>query len=173
MAMRGAPKVQRDVALGREATAWRLREQGRTQAQIAEELGVTQPAVSRMLRRFEKKLVKELAEEALVVKVRQTRQLEYIAAQAMLGWERSKQPKKTVGRRSKAGGEGQADEVTTQQVSEQCGDVRFLTEVRAALADIRKIWGVDAPQKHEVSAAPTPIKLITVFQPDQAGRPSG
>ena len=32
----------------------------------------------------------------------------------------------------------------------QCGDPRYLAEIRACLADIRKIWGLDAPQKAEV-----------------------
>ncbi|WP_395089304.1 hypothetical protein [Armatimonas sp.] len=35
----------------------------------------------------------------------------------------------------------------------QCGDPRYLAEIRASLADIRKIWGLDAPVKQEIAGA--------------------
>jgi hypothetical protein len=42
-------------------------------------------------------------------------------------------------------------ERTVTTVSEgQCGDPRYLAEIRSCLAEIRKIWGLDAPKKAEV-----------------------
>ena len=40
--------------------------------------------------------------------------------------------------------------VTTTTTS-QCGDPRYLAEIRACLADIRRIWGTDAPAKQELT----------------------
>jgi hypothetical protein len=36
--------------------------------------------------------------------------------------------------------------LTETQVETRAGDVRFLAEARAALADIRKLYGLDAPK---------------------------
>src|SRR5262249_51119734 len=50
-------------------------------------------------------------------------------------WERSK---------GAAGGSG----VATTSAEGQGGDVKYIAESRAALADVRKTWGADAPLKH-------------------------
>lgn len=39
----------------------------------------------------------------------------------------------------------------TNTTEHQCGDVRYLAEIRATLAEIRKIWGLDAPVKQELT----------------------
>ena len=36
----------------------------------------------------------------------------------------------------------------------QHGDPRYLEEARKALADLRKIWGVDAPARMSIEASP-------------------
>jgi hypothetical protein len=51
----------------------------------------------------------------------------------------------------------------TQQAQEQFGDVRFLQEARAVLADIRDIWGANAPKRTELDAtvdAPLQIREV-------------
>lgn len=37
----------------------------------------------------------------------------------------------------------------------QCGDPRYLAEIRSCLADIRKIWGLEAPVKSEIETRDT------------------
>ena len=41
-------------------------------------------------------------------------------------------------------------------VENQHGDPRYLEEARKALADHRKLWGLDAPHKVDVRASRTP-----------------
>jgi len=56
-------------------------------------------------------------------------------------------------RREREGGPRMAAvlERTVTTVTEgQCGDPRYLAEIRSCLAEIRKIWGLDAPKKAEV-----------------------
>ena len=45
--------------------------------------------------------------------------------------------------------EGLIERTLTNTSQGQCGDPRYLAEIRANLADIRKIWGLDAPVKQE------------------------
>ncbi|HJU27910.1 MAG TPA: hypothetical protein VJ718_02005 [Candidatus Binataceae bacterium] len=83
-------------------------------------------------------------------RARQLRMLENAVEEAMAAWERSKQParrvRKKAGRAAGAGEAGldQAIELTETQIETQVGDVRFLAEAGAALADIRKLYGLDA-----------------------------
>ena len=41
-------------------------------------------------------------------------------------------------------------------VEDQHGDPRYLGEGRKALADLRKLWGLDAPQKVDIRATQNP-----------------
>jgi hypothetical protein len=83
------------------------------------------------------------------MKAAQARVLEHAIDEAMDGWERSKaaakRVKRTSGKPSRAGGVAETD-VTATEVSARVGDVRFLTEARAALADLRKLFGLDAAE---------------------------
>ena len=46
-------------------------------------------------------------------------------------------------------------------VENQHGDPRYLDEARKALADLRKLWGLDAPQKVDVRASRNPYADMT------------
>lgn len=46
---------------------------------------------------------------------------------------------------------GLLERTLTKTSQGQCGDPRYLAEIRACLADIRKIWGLDAPTKQELT----------------------
>lgn len=43
------------------------------------------------------------------------------------------------------------EETTTKEARGQAGDPRFLDQARGAMADIRTIWGLDAPKKNELT----------------------
>lgn len=46
---------------------------------------------------------------------------------------------------------GLLERTLTRTSQGQCGDPRYLAEIRACLSDIRKIWGLDAPVKQELT----------------------
>lgn len=137
------------VARLRERLAFDLAAtKGLTEVQIAGELArqglgeVSQQAVSKMLRRVEARMLKEMNEEVRLKKALQDAALLNIYRDAMVAWEASKSPQRSV--TTKEGADGIVRE--TQTVSrEREGDPRFLEQARQALADIRKIWGVDEP----------------------------
>lgn len=178
------PEVVRD----RERKAWDLRQRFWTEARIAQELGISQPAVSKILRRVETRLADRFAKRASRIKARQTAQLEVIATEAFDAWLHSKTPQLTERTTKKAGGpprsEAQADPGGGQDEGEPAGveavdltfevvtlnesrthhcDSSLLNQARAALADIRSIWGLDSPKKSEV-AGPEGRPLISVVE---------
>jgi len=140
----------------REQEAWRLRVAGFSQWQIAEKLDISQPAVSKILARVGKRLAEEFLEEVRSVKMAQTETLERIMAESLAAWQRSKQDAQTLatvhGRTTVKDGEVIAlpDQIT-QTVTGQSGNPAHLAQARGALADIRSLWGLDAPQRQEHS----------------------
>src|SRR5205823_4360578 len=75
----------------REVVAWTSRKQGRTQGQIAEELGISQPAVSKILRRVDRRTLKRLERDVKLVKVKQAERLDELYQEAMWAWNDSKE----------------------------------------------------------------------------------
>lgn len=166
-------KVTPTEAREHERRAWELRCKGWTYQRIAAEIKVDQSAVCKILRRTSDRVLAELGEDVKARKVEQTAQLEHVADECLQAWERSKQAHKRV-RQTKAGGEGEATVV--QEASDQCGDVAYVEQWRAIQADIRKIWGLDAPTKSEHSGPgglPLAISFIEVPRDDQPVPPAG
>jgi predicted transcriptional regulator len=163
--------IPKEVTAERERKAWKLRQKCWTEARIAEELDLTQQAVSAILRRVEKRLSAQFQSRAEEIKAAQTAQLEYLADQALQAWERSQEDAEgartvTEAVELKTNEETLDDEntpirrkqvlvpaekITTTRTSEgQSGDPRFLAEARNALSEIRDIWGLNAPKKTDV-----------------------
>jgi predicted transcriptional regulator len=150
---------QRDKAADNERRAWDLRLQGWTQQQIAEELGLSQSTVCVALDRIEKKLAREFRDHAEEVKARQTEQLQMVFQAAWEQWRRScedAQKVKTVKGRvaSNEAGYIPLPDLVTEMVEGQSGNPALLSQAMKALADIRTIWGMDAPKKSEVKLNP-------------------
>lgn len=131
---------------------------GRTQHQIAANLGISQPAVSKIERRIEERLLADAAYQAERQRARQTLQLRYIYGEALDAWHASKAD--AVRRRQrKAEGVGAAGGSVAGVVAEnQHGDPRYLEVARKALGDLRDVWGVNAPERIE---AVTPFATMT------------
>jgi len=131
---------------------------GRTQHQIAANLGISQPAVSKIERRIEERLLADAAYQAERQRARQTLQLRYIYGEALDAWHASKAD--AVRRRQrKAEGVGAAGGSVAEVVAEnQHGDPRYLEVARKALGDLRDVWGVNAPERIE---AVTPFATMT------------
>ncbi len=80
----------------REKQVWLLRCKCWTEQRIANELGIDQATVSRMLKRKAESLSLQLAQEASAMKAAQSAQHEHIAMEAMEAWEASKEDAVTV-----------------------------------------------------------------------------
>lgn len=144
-----------EIARQREELAYELcTTKGMTEREIAEEIGrrglgpVSQPAVSKMLRRVEARALAAQAERVASYKIRQTESLERAFAKAMACFEASKGTK--IDRTEKVDADGAIKEVVTVERT-SCGDPRFLAEARQALADVRQIWGLNAPAQTKAS----------------------
>lgn len=126
---------------------------GESQHQIAATLGISQAAVSKILRRADDQTLQELRERGLRVKARQLQQLEHIRAEAISAWHRSKAD--AVRRRQRrTDGAGVGTAVAEVVTEAQHGDPRYLAEARNALSDQRKLLGLDAPQQVQLDARP-------------------
>jgi predicted transcriptional regulator len=139
----------------RELRAIELAVRGRSQHQIAEDLGVSQAAVSKLLKRVDTRLLREFAETLERQKVRHTLRLEHLYSEAKHAWTESQADATRRRQRKSQGGRGEATvaEIVTEN---QHGDPRYLDEARKALGDLRKVWGLDAPQKVDLRAARNP-----------------
>ena len=141
----------------RELRVMELSVAGWSQHQIAGDLGISQAAVSKMLKRIELRVLRELADTVERQKARQTLRLEHLFAEAMRSWQDSKTDSTRRRQRKTDGGTcGAGSTVAELVVENQHGDPRYLEEARKALADHRKIWGLDAPQKVDVRATRNP-----------------
>lgn len=156
----------------RKMEAWRLRVQGWTQARIADELKMTQQAVSQLLKKTETELAAEFLGEAAEIKARQTAQLEAVYEEAMDQWRRScedAERNQVVSGRVKATDMGltiDLPDLVTKTTEGQSGNPALLEKAMKALADIRAIWGLDAPQKKDVTSGGEPFKVYAGFDPE-------
>ena len=126
---------------------------GRTQHQIAEALGVSQPAVCKIVRRVEESLLADLAYKAERQRARQTLRLEHIYGHAMQAWQDSTQ-EGLRRRQRKTEHDGGPESTVSGLISEnRHGDPRYLDQARKALADLRKVWGIDAPERVSIDTS--------------------
>jgi len=135
----------------RELRALELAVLGWSQLQIAADLGISQAAVSKLLKRVELRLLREMTETVQRQKARQMLRLERLFVEAMQAWHASQaDTTRRRQRHTQSGGGGAGATVAELVVENQHGDPRYLDEARKALTDQRKLWGLDAPQKVEV-----------------------
>jgi hypothetical protein len=136
--------VNRQQVLEHERRTWHLRCRGWAQTRIADSLGLSQPAVSKILRRIELRELKRLAGSVERIKATQNGQLEHILEEALDAWHRSKAPKKRASSRTQGGaGDGPGGTVTTQEAIERDGDPVHLYCAMQALAHQRSLFGLD------------------------------
>ena len=174
-------KVPRALVVERETTAWTMACQGRTQYEIAAKLGISQPAVSQILKRVSTRVLKQLETEVAQRKALQNIRLEGIYAEAMDAWHESKQPKKKSRSKKLVAGGGLTPEQltaardgvplhvgqrtvreeTTNEAATCDGNFLFLQTALAALADQRKLWGIDAPKQLDILDKRRPLEKLS------------
>lgn len=129
----------------REARVIDLSVRGMRQVDIAKEVGLSQPAVSKLLKRFEVRHFNELVRMRSRSKARCAARLEHIYQEAMGAWESSKTDvMRRRQRQTRAGAEGTSmAELVTEN---RHGDPRYLEQARKALSDSAKLLGLDQMQ---------------------------
>jgi hypothetical protein len=156
--LRGAAKQANTRSRGLELRIWALLSEGKTPSAIARDVGIARQSVHRIIRRVEAKYNQAIASSVGRLKARQARALEAVLDEALDAWERSKHPARRVRKETGHPSSSRADDsrsgersrartdLTRTEVQSRVGDPRFLTEARQALADIRKLYGLDAPK---------------------------
>lgn len=112
---------------------------------VARDFGLSKQRVHAICERSRRMAFEELAEDFSEHRRQTLLRLEFVYSEAIAAWERSK-----AGRHSETEtttGLGVPVRSTSRQVAS--GDVRYLTEARQALTDIRELCGLD-PTKAEV-----------------------
>jgi hypothetical protein len=104
--------------------------------------------VWRILQRIEKRELKALSEHWSGIKVQVSNQLDYIISQCSESWDRSKEPRKRASQKT----DGDGDEITSTDVVEQCGDVRYLETWMKAASMKMSLFGLHVqPAENEVN----------------------
>ncbi len=136
---------------------------GLSQREIAAEEGMSQSAVSKILQRLEARVLEELVGRVEQQKVRQTLCLDHLYRESLRAWEASKADATRRVQRTTHAGAGAVGGGTVAQlvVETQHGDPRYLEVARKVLADQRRVWGLDAPQKLDVRATEGPFDAMS------------
>jgi hypothetical protein len=198
-------KPPKHLTTAREARASYWRRRGRTYAEIADQLAaeglgrITKQGVYEALKRVDDRVNAEMIEEAVAEKVQQLGDLRAARALAFDQWYRSCEDvqiarQKTINAPVAAatgGANGAAvpprlDRARQEEVLEvrgRLGDVAYLAEARAAMADVRKMLGLDAPTqiKADVTSDGKPVSSLVYhvyppglpFNPDGDEQPGG
>jgi transcriptional regulator with XRE-family HTH domain len=137
--MNNGNTARRHQTQDRDREIWRLRiEEGLTQAQIADRVGLAQPVVSKALRRISRQLAGEFMDHAEVILIEHTSRLGRVYDEAMSEWTRSREDQITESNEEAA---GTLKTMTTRR--NRTGDPALLGQAMTALRDIRKLWGVE------------------------------
>ena len=157
-----------------EKDAWELRQKGWVHQRIADELGYERSSVTKALKRVLKRVVKQLDDDVRDETMSQIGQLRFIVDEGFQAWEESKAASKQVRQKRIQTAPGATptgnpialapDEITTQ-VSDNVGDTKYLTEARNAMADLRKLLGINAATKFEIAGTDGgPLEFATVTE---------
>lgn len=142
---------------------------GKRYVRAAKKFGLVVSRIHDICKQIDKWLAGRLVHRVEQIKARHYSRLEIIYAEAMAAWRRSQLDEEIETETEKDHGQFPGTE-TKKTRKGQAGAPAFLAEARAALADQRKIYGADAPDKTETGkpgefehggagAIPTPEEL--------------
>ena len=147
---------------GREHRVLERSVAGLSQRDIAAEEGITQSAVSKILQRVETRVLKELVARVEQQKVRQTLSLVHVYQEAMRAWQTSKaDATRRLQKKTQTAAGALSGTVAQLVVETRHGDAQYLEVARKALADQRRLWGLDAPHKVDVRASQGRFEAMT------------
>lgn len=133
--------ARRNATQLRDREAWKLRLDGLTQAEIADKIGISQPAVHKALRRVAHQLTAEFVGDARLLLATHSERLETVFRRSMQEWERSR------GDQTSETNEDSGGVLKTSCTRRtQTADAAHLSAAMAALRDIRNLWGMSDPQ---------------------------
>lgn len=123
----------------REQLVIELHTAGRSQHEIARIVGITQAAVSQIIRRVDERWARENQHRLERFKAEQDRKLNFLHRQALEAWERSKTERRR--RRQRQGGAGATGETSVSEliIDDVYGDPRYLETARRVLADLTRL----------------------------------
>ncbi len=139
---------------------------GRSFQQLADQFRVSKSLCLKVCHQVEQALSDEFHRTISGFRTRQTMQLESLIGELCEAWHKSKIPLEI--RRSGTGSKGtEYDETTVKHTGP---DPRYIDSAARLMADIRTMWGVDAPKAStvEITGQGIPLIEIVVGDRDQA-----
>ena len=132
----------RAVVDSRAHRAWQLDAMGHTQREIAQELGVTQAAVSKILQRVGNQLALERRTDDERQRARLSQRHEFLYREAVRGYERSQHDRSTRRQRQVTAKDGTtASTIVEATVTTRDGDPRFLEQAGRAMERLADLNG--------------------------------
>ena len=125
--------------------------EGRSQHEIAVSLGISQPAVCKILQRLETRMLSDAALKIERQRVRHTAQLQFLYREAVAAWKKS-QADAVRRRQQKREGRAATGSLAEIVSENRHGDPRYLEQARKTLEDLRAVWGLDAPERLSIEA---------------------
>jgi predicted transcriptional regulator len=145
----GRPRDSAQIAAHRRQIA-DLYLRGRLQAEIAEQVGISQSTVSRDLKALQGEWLRSALMDFNEAKARELAKIDHLERTYWAAWQRSQEDAETEATKAIDVKDGKRYEVATQRKG-QAGDPRFLQGVQWCIERRCKIIGVDAPDRHEHS----------------------
>lgn len=139
---------------------------GESRQLLSQRFKISIQTVSVWVRQINAWLVPQFIDSVREIRCQHTEHLTHIFQEAMQGWERSKQEAVTTTEESGTGGEngGPWTKQGTRRQG-QVGNPAFLAEARAALREIREMWGADSPKRIDIVG-----ELRVAGQPRESAR---
>ncbi len=121
--------------------------------EIARRAGCSQPSVHEAVHKVRKYIWNDAKDDADAFRDLLTEHALFVIQESMAAWEKSKELSvvKTTESGVSAGEHGGEWSKDATREEAQCGNASYLAQIRGAGDDIREMWGIDAPAKHEMS----------------------
>lgn len=184
-----ATKPKPEITQEQERRCWELRLRGYNQQRIADDLGIDQATVSRMLSRMRARLAKTFEGKAAEMRAEQTELLQEIMGLALGAWEESRGDAEKILTRRTRGRASVARKITTGEddltinepivielpdeeieehtIEPQAGNPAYLSKALEALGDLRDLWGLEAPKKADITSNGESVKWYGNIDPEK------
>jgi predicted transcriptional regulator len=139
----------------------RLYLQGKIQAEIAAELKISQPTVSRELKELVNEWKIERVYDINEAKQKELAKIDNLELEYWEAWSRSRRDAERKIKKDAISSKGFSNE-TTEQVEPQVGDPRFLNGVQWCIERRCLILGVDAPKKIQGEIGVISVREVVV-----------